>query len=258
MNDTLYHDNDFNVCRWLGELVTRGYIPTGRVECSDIATLDPATCLGTFHAFAGIGGWAYALQLAGWPADRSVWTGSCPCQPFSCAGRGKGTADKRHLWPAWFRLIRERRPATIFGEQVASPLGREWLVAVRLDLEALGYAVGACGLCAYAVGAPHKRLRTFWVAHTASNGPKGLQQCPSPQISEDWSLEALDAWHGTGHPFEQWEKLLAQSHVNRVDDGVSSTVDIRPRLHAYGNAIVPQCAALFIRAFLNHESGLMA
>ena len=50
-----------------------------------------------------------ALRLAGWPDDRPVWTGSCPCQPFSAAGEGKAADDERHLWPDWFPLIAERR-----------------------------------------------------------------------------------------------------------------------------------------------------
>jgi hypothetical protein len=54
-----------------------------------------------------------ALRLAGIPDDFPLWTGSCPCQPFSAAGQGKGAADERHLWPAWFRLIRESRPAIV-------------------------------------------------------------------------------------------------------------------------------------------------
>ena len=118
------------------------------------------------HFFAGIGGWPLALEIAGWPVDAPVWTGSCPCQPFSQAGKRKGTADERHLWPEFRRLIDECRPATIFGEQVASEDGRNWLSDVRTDLEALGYAVGAADLCAAGVGAPHIRQRLFWVAHS--------------------------------------------------------------------------------------------
>ena len=72
------------------------------------------------HFFAGIGGWEYALQLAGWPEDWPVWTGSCPCQPWSVAGKRDGYDDDRDLWPAFFRLIDACRPAVIFGEQVAS------------------------------------------------------------------------------------------------------------------------------------------
>ena len=61
------------------------------------------------------------LEWAGW--EGPVWTGSCPCQPFSSAGLRAGSDDPRHLWPAWFRLIRECRPDTVFGEQVP---GADW------------------------------------------------------------------------------------------------------------------------------------
>jgi DNA (cytosine-5)-methyltransferase 1 len=114
--------------------------------------------------FAGIGGWPLALQLAGWPADRPVWTGSCPCQPLSCAGLGAGHADERHLWPAFFELIAQQGPTAVFGEQVASKDGREWFAGIRADLEGVGYACGAADLCAAGVGSPHPRQRLFWVA----------------------------------------------------------------------------------------------
>ena len=116
------------------------------------------------HFFGGIGGWSEALRLAGWPDNAAVWTGSCPCQPFSQAGKGLGEKDPRHLWPEFRRLIAECIPATIFGEQVGSKAGREWLAGIRADLEALGYAVGAADLCAASTGAPHIRQRLFWVA----------------------------------------------------------------------------------------------
>src|SRR5207237_5912839 len=99
-----------------------------------------------------------------------VWTGSCPCQPFSSAGKQNGTEDARHLWP-WMRHLMFRcRPAIAFGEQVASCLGREWLAGVRANLETLGYSVGAADLCAAGVGSPHRRQRLFWVADSASRG----------------------------------------------------------------------------------------
>src|SRR5574343_421044 len=71
--------------------------------------------------------------------DSPVWTGSCPCQPFSAAGKGNGFADQRHLWPAWFHLIRECRPECVFGEQVASAIAHGWLDLVSADLEAEDY-----------------------------------------------------------------------------------------------------------------------
>nr|WP_297388328.1 DNA cytosine methyltransferase [uncultured Roseateles sp.] len=128
------------------------------------------------HFFAGIGGWPLALRLAGWPDDRAVWTGSCPCQPFSAAGKGAGFADERHLWPSFFHLITQRAPAVVFGEQVASKDGREWLGLVRADMEGMGYAVGAADLCAAGVGAPHIRQRLYWVADARSAGPQGGEQ----------------------------------------------------------------------------------
>lgn len=112
------------------------------------------------------GGWDLALQLARWPADREVWTGSCPCQPFSAAGKRRGLADERHLWPEFFRLIAWCRPPVIFGEQVASADGRLWLSGVRAEMEALGYAVWAVDTCAAGVGAPHIRQRLYWVAYS--------------------------------------------------------------------------------------------
>ena len=121
---------------------------------------------------------AYALRLAGWPDDRPVWTGSPPCQPLSGAGRRKGHADKRHLWPAFHRLIAQRRPAIVFGEQVAGGDGLEWLAGVRADLEATGYAVGAANLCAAGVRAPHNRPRLYFAADA---GP--FIAWPTPTLS---------------------------------------------------------------------------
>ncbi len=116
------------------------------------------------HFFAGIGGWSQALMLAGWPTTKRVWTGSCPCQPFSAAGKGAGVADERHLWPAFKWLIEQCQPPTVFGEQVASKLGREWLAGVFADLEAVGYNRAGADLCAAGVGAPHIRQRLYWMA----------------------------------------------------------------------------------------------
>ena len=114
------------------------------------------------HFFAGIGGWSLALKLAGWPEDRPVWTGSCPCQPYSTAGKQRGNADERDLWPAFFRLIAECRPEFVFGEQVENAIRHGWLDRVYADLEREEYAVGAAVLGAHSVGAPHRRYRLYW------------------------------------------------------------------------------------------------
>ncbi|XRA86499.1 DNA cytosine methyltransferase [Pseudomonas putida] len=114
-----------------------------------------------------VGVWSYALRRAGWPDDRPVWTGSCPCQPFSAAGAGAGFDDQRHLWPHFHWLISERQPAIVFGEQVASKDAEPWLDLVQADVEALAYAFGAVAFPSAGVGAPHIRDRTYWVAHAA-------------------------------------------------------------------------------------------
>jgi DNA (cytosine-5)-methyltransferase 1 len=76
-------------------------------------------------------------------------------------------------------LIAKFRPPVVFGEQVASKLGRIWLARVRLDLERMGYAVGAADLCAAGVGAPHVRQRLFWVAHAQGAGRPRRGEHPS-------------------------------------------------------------------------------
>jgi DNA (cytosine-5)-methyltransferase 1 len=162
---------------WLESLIHHGVIPFGVVDRRPIEQLEPEDleCFTQCHFFAGIGGWPWALQLADWPDDQPVWTGSCPCQPFSVSGKRKGTDDVRHLWPYWQYLISECRPPVVFGEQVASPLGRSWLADVRTDLEDVGYRVGAADLCAAGAGAPHLRQRLYWVADCTSNGWR--QEC---------------------------------------------------------------------------------
>ena len=134
-----YNENEPFAAAWLRNLIAAGHIMAGDVDERSIEGIaaDDLEGYDRCHFFAGIAGWDLALQIAGW-GDHPVWTGSCPCQPISSAGQRKGQADKRHLWPAFHHLIAERRPPTVFGEQVASKDGREWFAAVRADLEQLG------------------------------------------------------------------------------------------------------------------------
>ena len=169
-----YNEHDPKAAAWLRELITQGHIPAGDVDTRTITEISPDEIAHytQCHFFAGIGGWSLALELAGWPPSRPVWTGSCPCQPFSGAGEGKGASDDRHLWPVFRRLIAKLHPERVFGEQVAQAIGFNWLDGVSADLEADGYAVGAVVLGAHSVGAPHIRQRLYWLAN--SNGEQEL------------------------------------------------------------------------------------
>jgi DNA (cytosine-5)-methyltransferase 1 len=249
-----YNEIDPYAAQWLRNLISAGHIAPGDVDERSITDVRPADLAGytQCHFFAGIGGWSYALRLAGWPDDRPVWTGSCPCQPFSAAGKGKGFADARHLWPDFFRLIFERRPAVVFGEQVASPLGREWLAGVRNDLERTGYAVGAADLCAPCVGAPHPRRRLYFagMAHAGGVGSQaGLSGSHAREegfADEPFDAGSLDAWrvHDLARGAEETCRRIGPG-VQPLADGIPGRVG---RLRAYGNAIVPQVAAAFVMA----------
>ena len=161
-----YNEIDPKKAAWLRGLMDEGLIAPGLVDETSIEDVD-AKELWKYeqcHFFAGIGVWSYALRNAGWSDSTPVWTGSCPCQSFSASGKREGFDDKRHLWPAWFRLIGECRPDIIFGEQVASKDGLAWFDVVSADLEGKDYTVGAADLCAASLGAPHIRQRLYFVA----------------------------------------------------------------------------------------------
>lgn len=166
-----YNEYDPKTAAWLRELIKQGHIADGVVDDRSIEDVTPTELAGftQCHFFAGIGVWSYALRRAGWADDRPVWTGSCPCQPFSAAGKGAGFDDERHLWPAFHHLISQCRPDVVLGEQVASKDGLGWLDLVQSDLEATGYASGAVDLCAAGVGAPHIRQRLWWVGTRLGN-----------------------------------------------------------------------------------------
>ena len=103
--------------------------------------------------------------------------GGPPCQPFSCAGSRRGTADSRHRWPEMLRLIRELRPRWVLVENVRNFVNLA-LDLVWDDLEEEGYEVGTVVLPALAIGAPHRRDRCFVVAHTGCcQGRKDTAPC---------------------------------------------------------------------------------
>lgn len=167
-----YNEHDPFAAAWLRELIAAGHIAFGVVDERSIEDVLPSEVMQfkQCHWFAGVGVWSYALRRAGWADDRPVWTGSCPCQPFSAAGKGDGFADERHLWPAFYHLIAQCKPAKIFGEQVASKAVDAWIDLVHADLEAVGYAFGSVPFPSAGIGAPHIRDRNFWVADSTMRG----------------------------------------------------------------------------------------
>jgi DNA (cytosine-5)-methyltransferase 1 len=314
----MHYYNEWNAYKaeWLRNLIRDGLIPEGKVDERGIEEVKAEDLEGfsQCHWFAGIAGWAEAFRLADWFSDIPAWTASCPCQPLSCAGKREGEKDSRHLWPVFFRLICQRRPPVVFGEQTASGDGPEWVAGVRLDLEAAGYRVGVAILPAACVGAPHPRARIWWVAHA-----RGSELARRP-LESAWqerqaiargrrTLDGLADSSGARRPspgrrpekHSRSESEPGCSHVGRLADadgigtqceaessqagksesrrkgfwsdyqvlyrnepkrgkvpcraepGVFPLVDGFPtrveQVSAYGDSIVPACAAEFIKAF---------
>lgn len=148
----------------------------GTVDGRSIKEVNPDDVRGyeRAHWFAGAGLWQVAADMAGWRG--SLWTASCPCQPFSGAGKRAGRSDPRHLWPDLFRIVRDIRPPVLVGEQVASPAGLDWFDGVAADLEGQGYACRAVDIPACAVDAPHQRQRLYWVA-VADSAERARREC---------------------------------------------------------------------------------
>jgi DNA (cytosine-5)-methyltransferase 1 len=167
-----YNEIDDFAANWLQGLIDEGHINQGIIDRRSIEDVTPNDIRGfrQCHFFAGIGIWPLAIRNAGWGDRPGLWSGSCPCQPFSAAGKGAGFDDERHLWPAWFHLVSVCRPDIIFGEQVASKDGLTWLDLVWSDLEGSQYAFGPLDSCAAGFGAPHIRQRLYFSALSLSLG----------------------------------------------------------------------------------------
>lgn len=241
-----YNEIDPYAAQWLRNLIARGLIAPGEVDERSIRDVAPSDLAGftQCHFFAGVGGWSYALRLAGWPDETPVWTGSCPCQPLSVAGQRKGHADERHLWPAFYSLIAKCAPPIVFGEQVASKDGREWLAGIRADLEAVGYACGAADLCAAGVRAPQLRQRIYWMA----DSQVGRSRPAQPRNGEE---ETHGGWPHKASSDRRFIDRFGNNYripKSEVPFVVNGFPGILGRISAYGNAIVPQLAATFIES----------
>lgn len=203
-----YNEIDPYAAEWLRNLIAAGHIAPGDVDERSIEDVAPDDLRSytQCHFFAGIGAWSLALRRAGWPDDRPVWTGSCPCQPFSSAGTGSGFADPRHLWPSFAWLIQNCRPPVAFGEQVASKASGPWLDLVQADLEALDYAFGAIPFPSAGVGAPHIRDRLYWVADATDK-----------RLNGRWTSQASDGLY----------KARLESERLRHADGMANADHLR-------------------------------
>ena len=276
-----YNDSDWYVCEWLRRLIDYGAVPPGAVLERDISDIAPRELSGfrRVHLYAGIGGWAEALRLAEFSGP--AWTASCPCQPFSLAGRRRGYDDRRHLWPVTCDLIAEHVPAALFGEQVAGAAGWGWFSRVRSELEALGYAVCSAQLPACSVGAPHYRERLYFAAFAVGHpdlvavvesAPAGADAGPAAQprqwggarahgeSGESAGQSGVRPWDGAEYALCMESGEGGGASLRRIRPGSFPLADgaghgmahlrsdDKRRLTAYGNAIVPQAAAVFVRA----------
>lgn len=183
-----YNENDPVAAEWLRRLIAAGLIPAGVVDERDIRDVAPAELVRftQCHFFAGIGIWPLALRRAGWPDDRPIWTGSCPCQPFSSAGAGEGFADERHVWPHWHWLIQHVRPRLIVGEQVATKDGLGWHDLVSDDLGGIGYACGAVIISAAGFGLDWRG------SAEARRLERAIRLCPDPLVARH--LDSFARW----------------------------------------------------------------
>ncbi|WFR81388.1 DNA cytosine methyltransferase [Janthinobacterium rivuli] len=242
-----YNEIDPYAAAWLRNLIKAGHIAPGIVDERSIEDICPDELVDytQCHFFAGVGVWSYALRRAGWNDSRRVWTGSCPCQPFSSAGGGAGFADERHLWPAFHHLIREHadgcrrkklRPPVILGEQVASKDADTWLDLVQTDMEALGYAFGALAFPSASVGAPHIRDRIYWLGNASGAGLEGHT-----------GNGGATGWKGSGGSVTQASVLVRLADANPHGLGAHAKPELH---HAQHNA--QSCGTVFGLANAQH------
>jgi len=241
--------------------------------------------------FSGIGGFSLGLERAGmrtvafceidpfcrrvlrkhWPEvpihedirvlnGRTISTdvicGGFPCQPFSHAGKRRGAADHRYLWPEMRRVIAEARPAWVFGENVVGIVRME-LDTVLSDLDSLGYACRTFVIPAAAVDAPHIRKRVWVVARHANGNGESIGAVDAEVAGMQGDVADAD---GQGLEERQGERgddaaqfssfvggsrWFAEPGVGRVAYGIPYRMD---RLRALGNAVVPQIPEIIGRA----------
>lgn len=233
-----YNEIDPYAAAWLRNLIAAGEIADGEVDERSIEDITPAELRGftQCHFFAGIGIWSLALRRAGWCDTRPIWTGSCPCQPFSTAGKGDGFDDERHLWPHWNHLIEHCNPDVVMGEQVASKDGLAWLDLVSSDMEATGHAFWPVDICAAGVGAPQIRQRLYWVVYADHARSQRWLKCRNGSGERFAGPNSLGDGMGCansevirGRPTESYRPQTETGHRSQ-SNAVGSSGDVLQRL----------------------------
>jgi len=145
-----------------------------------------------------------------------IITGGYPCQPFSVAGRKKGEEDPRHLWPEYFRLVKELRPTWVIGENVSGHI-KLGLDTVISDLESEDYAVRPFSISASSIGANHQRERVWIVAN--SRRPRGpwselreeneneTRKENANQFKRSSSTSEINVANADSERLEKWESI---------------------------------------------------
>ena len=186
-----------------------------------------------------------------WRDRIDVLTGGFPCQPFSLAGKRKGTEDDRYLWPEMLRVIRAVRPRWVVGENVFGIVNwSEGMVFDKVcsDLEAAGYEVQPYIIPACGVGAPHRRDRCWFVAHRTDAGIETMQE----RIAQNGNAKRR---------IPGWDDFPTESPVCDRNDGfpgeladLSFPAWCRESIKACGNAIVPQVALHIFETINKYEN----
>ena len=271
--------------------------------------------------FSGIGGFDLAAEWAGWTnafnceidpfcrkvlkyhfpveeqygdirtTDFTIWrdridvlTGGFPCQPFSLAGKRKGTEDDRYLWPEMLRVIRAVRPRWVVGENVFGIVNwSEGMVFDKVcsDLEAAGYEVRPYIIPACGVGAPHRRDRCWFVAHRTDAGIETMREgqdgVHAVGVAADAYGQRCHEFQSPGQPSQtqeriarngnakrripDWSGFPTQSPVCRRNDGIPGGLNgitvpkwRNQSIKGFGNAVVPQVALQIFETINKYEN----
>ena len=187
-----------------------------------------------------------SLREVGIDADTiDIVSGGFPCQPFSVAGKQRGTSDDRDLWPEMFRIIHEIRPNWVVGENVANFANME-LDRTLSNLESEGYETGTFVLPACGVDAKHQRVRTFIVANANSDRRVASRKTKCKKFEKKqrkWQFGSASCTPA------RWS---TEPRVGRVANGVPNRMD---RLKCLGNAVVPEQILPIFQTIVEIEEG---